>query len=186
MRTKHLHSASTGSVTRYVGLDYADSVVQVCVLDRTGRVLSNRPVCNDAAELDRRVRRFGGSVRAALEACSGAAHLADELTQRFGWSVMLAHPGYVRRMKQNPDKTDHADAYVLADLVRLGYVPRVWLAPAAVRDLRHLVRYRVTQVRPVAVQSQQWQPSGRRGLDQGGQSDAAGDADRGGSTVDAF
>jgi transposase len=31
---------------------------------------------------------------------------------------------------------------VLADLVRVGYLPKVWLAPAAVRQLRTLVRYR--------------------------------------------
>lgn len=43
---------------------------------------------------------------------------------------------------QNPDKTDLSDAHLLADLVRVGYLPRVWLAPPAIRDLRTLVRYR--------------------------------------------
>ncbi len=28
----------------------------------------------------------------------------------------LAHPGYVPRMKQNPDKSDFTDAQMLADL----------------------------------------------------------------------
>lgn len=45
-------------------------------------------------------------------------------------------------MKQNPDKTDHGDARLLADLVRVGYLPRVWLAPEETRELRRLVRYR--------------------------------------------
>ena len=45
-------------------------------------------------------------------------------------------------MKQNPDKTDFTDARMLADLTRVGYLPRVWLAPQAVRELRRLVRYR--------------------------------------------
>ncbi len=31
---------------------------------------------------------------------------------------------------------------MLADLVRVGYLPRVWLAPEDVRQLRTLVRYR--------------------------------------------
>jgi transposase len=47
-----------------------------------------------------------------------------------------------RRGQRVPDKTDKQDALVLADLVRVGYVPQVWLAPAALRDLRSLVRYR--------------------------------------------
>jgi transposase len=45
-------------------------------------------------------------------------------------------------MKQNPDKTDFADARLLADLLRVGYLPKVWLAPEALRRLRRLVRFR--------------------------------------------
>jgi transposase len=78
----------------------------------------------------------------AIEACTGTADLADELLQHAGWSVDLAHPGYVARMKRNPDKTDFTDARMLADLVRVGYLPRVWLAPSGIRELRRLVRYR--------------------------------------------
>ena len=79
---------------------------------------------------------------AAIESCSGAADLADELVNDRGWSVDMAHPGYVRRMKQNPDKSDYTDARMLADLVRVGYLPKEWLAPQEVRALRRLVRYR--------------------------------------------
>src|SRR5438552_15869459 len=46
-------------------------------------------------------------------------------------------------MKQNPDKTDCQDAQLLADLERVGYLPRVWLAPRYIRELRHVVRYRL-------------------------------------------
>jgi transposase len=85
-------------------------------------------------------------VQAALEACCGAADLADELVERAGWSVSLAHPGFVARMKQNPDKTDYSDARLLGDLTRVGYLPKVWLAPAELRELRRLVRYRQQKV----------------------------------------
>jgi transposase len=74
----------------------------------------------------------------------GAADLADELIAQAQWSVNLAHPGYVARIKQSPDKTDYSDARLLADLQRVGYLPRVWLAPEEVRELRRLVRYRQT------------------------------------------
>jgi len=88
------------------------------------------------------VARVGAEVRAAIEACGGAADLAEELVTRAGWHVDLAHPGYVARMKGNPDKTDYSDAKMLADLERVGYLPKVWHAPAEVRELRRLVRYR--------------------------------------------
>jgi transposase len=130
------------SVTVYVGLDYHASGIQVCVLDGCGQVLWNRPCGNDAAAIADRVARFGDRVFAAIEACTGAAALADELALVPGWSIDLAHPGYVARLKQSPDKTDLQDAQLLADLERVGYLPKVWLAPPAVRELRRLVRYR--------------------------------------------
>jgi transposase len=129
-------------VTIYVGLDYHKASIQVCVMDTTGQILANRPCTNQAEALVKLVAPFGHDVRAAIEACTGAANLADELATRHGWIINLAHPGYVARMKQTPDKTDWADARVIADLVRVGYLPKVWLAPEDVRQLRTLTRYR--------------------------------------------
>jgi transposase len=126
----------------FVGVDYASAFVQVCVLDKHGRVLGNRRLENTWQVLSEYVSAHGCRVRAAIEACNGAADLADELLQHGGWSIDLAHPGYVERMKRNPDKTDFTDARMLADLVRVGYLPRVWLAPQNIRELRRLVRYR--------------------------------------------
>ena len=130
------------SVACFVGLDYSDDGVQVCLLDRQGNQVANRLCANDWQEIVAFASRHGEVVEAAIESCTGAANLAEELATRAGWSIHLAHPGYVERMKQSPDKTDFQDARLLADLVRVGYLPRVWLAPAAVRDLRQLVRYR--------------------------------------------
>lgn len=133
------------SIPVFVGLDYHDSVVQVCVMDGDGGMLGNRGCRNDRAEIVGYVERFGVVVRAGIEACTGSADLAEELVQH-GWSVDLAHPGYVARMKQNPDKTDYGDARMLADLERVGYLPRVWLAPEETRELRRLIRYRQSLV----------------------------------------
>lgn len=125
----------------FVGLDYHQDFVQVCVLDADGKILRNSKVENQWRKIAAAVPA-GVPVQAALEACCGAADLADELVEQAGWSVSLAHPGYVARIKQNPDKTDYSDARLLADLTRVGYLPKVWLAPAELRELRRLVRYR--------------------------------------------
>ncbi len=134
------------SVPVYVGLDYHQKSIQVCVLDAQGKLLTNRSVANDVEGLVRVIQTVGQPVAVALESCCGAADLADKLIQRTGWSVSLSHPGFVRRMKQNPDKTDFSDARLLADLVRAGYLPKVWLAPEETRQLRRLVRFRQQQV----------------------------------------
>jgi transposase len=130
------------SVPVFVGLDYHQSGVQVCVMNRSGEVLANCKRPDQWQEVARAVAPHGECVQAAIEACSGAADLADQLVQKAGWSVDLAHPGYVARIKQSPDKSDYSDAQLLADLERVGYLPRVWHAPQRIRELRRLVRYR--------------------------------------------
>jgi transposase len=126
----------------FVGLDYHQQSVQVCVMNAAGDVLVNRKCANDWHAVVAALPASAEPVQAAIEACGGAADLADELVEQARWSVDLAHPGYVHRIKQSPDKTDYSDARLLADLERVGYLPRVWHAPQRIRELRRLVRYR--------------------------------------------
>ncbi|MCG3126860.1 MAG: hypothetical protein CHACPFDD_01715 [Phycisphaerae bacterium] len=72
MRDSKMEVASREVV--HVGLDYSTAFVQVCVLDSAGRVLANARCANSWRALDALVRR---------------------------WSLDLAHPGYVQRMKQS-------------------------------------------------------------------------------------
>src|SRR5207249_815916 len=81
-----------------------------------GRVPANAAGENDWRAIRDTVARFGADPRVAVEACSGAADLAEELVTKAGWHVDLAHPGYVARMRGNPDETDYSDARMLADL----------------------------------------------------------------------
>lgn len=125
----------------YVGLDYHQASVQVCIMDRRGHILANRKCRNDVHQINTAVQQHGATIYAAIEASPGAANLTEQLIQS-GWSVDLAHPGYVARLKQSPDKHDWGDARLLADLERIGYLPKVWLAPEPIRELRRLIRYR--------------------------------------------
>jgi transposase len=66
----------------FVGLDYHSESVQVCVLAQNGKMLVNRSCRNDWRAVTSCVREKLGSqvqVQAAIEACCGAADLADEL-----------------------------------------------------------------------------------------------------------
>ena len=130
----------------FVGLDYHSKSVQVCVVDGGGVVLANRKCGNSVLEITQIVEVLGKPIRVALEVCCGAADLASRLTDGPKWNVSLAHPGYVARMKHNPDKTDYADARMLAELCRAGFIPEVWLAPEEIRELRIMVRYRFDQL----------------------------------------
>ena len=135
------------SVPVTVGLDYSEKAIRVCVVDGQGQQLFNRDVENSAEAVISAAGRYGTVRGAAIEACSGAADLAEELVNRSGWIVHMAHPGFVKRMKQNPDKSDFTDAHLLGDLERVGYLPQVWIAPKQLRDLRTLVRDRQSLAR---------------------------------------
>jgi transposase len=138
--------STVASVPCFVGLDYHQDAVQVCVLDDQGRQLINRSCANDWQAIVRMANSAGRVQRAAIEACGGSADLAEQLATRAGWRVELAHPGYVERMKRSPDKSDYSDGRMLADLIRVGYLPAVWLAPPHVREMRTLVQHRQSLV----------------------------------------
>jgi transposase len=135
------------SLPVFVGIDYHQDSVQVCVLDPDGKKLANRCVGNDAKAVAQVATRHGRPARVAIEACCGAADMAEELATQESLPVELAHPGYVARLKRSPDKTDLSDAHLLADLARVNYLPTVWLAPESTRQLRRLVRHRTQLVR---------------------------------------
>ena len=130
------------SVRVFAGLDYHTKSVQVCVMDSDGKRLMNKSCPNDAQAIREQIEQHGKRCLVALEACNGAANLAEELKAFPEWTVNLAHPFYVSRMKKSLDKTDKQDAEVLADLQRVGYLPKVWLAPDWLRDWRWVVRHR--------------------------------------------
>jgi transposase len=136
------------SVAVYVGLDYHSESIQVCVMDENGQTLRNRRMANEVGDVVECVRNAGGRdevliVRGvAIEACCGAADFATALEAATEWTVKLAHAGAVRRLKADRDKTDRGDAWHLANLLRGGYLPVVWLADDVTRQLRRLVRHR--------------------------------------------
>lgn len=125
----------------YVGIDYASAFVQVCAVDEQAQVVLNRR-CENSVEAIERALSQHTVVAVAIEACCGAANLADEIGSKLGWLVRLTNPTLCKKMKNSPDKSDYTDARVLAELLLVGWLPMVWLAPAQLRDVRSLVRHR--------------------------------------------
>ena len=123
----------------FVGLDYHLNSVQVCVLDADGKPLVNASRANNVEQVASMIPA-DVVVQAAIEACCGAAAFAEQLIAQTGWSVHLAHAGYVSRMKQSPDKSDFSDARLLANLVRVGCLPKAWLAPLKTADQRFQIQ----------------------------------------------
>ena len=68
----------------FVGLDYHQKMVQVCVMDQNRKILLNQAVENDPEAVLRVVAPHGSKVYAAIEACTGANDFAAERSSARG------------------------------------------------------------------------------------------------------
>jgi transposase len=83
----------------------------------------------------------------AIEATTGWKWIANELLGR-GVEVVLVDPGEAaaRKGKKRHAKTDRLDARFLLQLLAAGMLPRAWMPPAEIQELRALTRTRKARV----------------------------------------
>ena len=121
---------------RFIGLDVHKRIVQACLLGGGGEVLGERRF-----ELSReRLVTFaetslGGEDQVVLEATTNTWAIVEVLTPYVG-RVVVSNPLTTKAIAQSKVKTDKVDAQVLAQLLRLDYLPKVWQPDPATRELR--------------------------------------------------
>jgi transposase len=130
--------------TRWVGIDLHRRRSFLAAIDEQGEVSLRRRIANDRDAL---LELLGGpeGTHVALEATYGWEWLAD-LLEDAGFDLHLAHPLRTRAIAAARVKTDAVDATTLAQLLRAGLLPEAYIAPRELRDVRELLRHRVTLV----------------------------------------
>jgi len=129
----------------YIGMDVHKEFCQACVIDERGRALSNERFPSTHESLD----VFLAGIKDAkfvLESTGIWEYIYEGIEDR-GFEVVLAHPLKVRAIAEARVKTDKVDAETLAQLLRADLIPRSWVPPKDMRDLRQLVRQRAYLVR---------------------------------------
>lgn len=130
----------------FAGIDWASRAHTLCVIDGAGRVVLRLDIGHSQEGIERLIRQlksFAG-VRIAIERPSGV--LVDALIEA-GLTLVPIHPNVLKASRpryRGAGKTDPADAYMLADLLRTdGHRFRI-LDPQTdeIRALRALVRTR--------------------------------------------
>jgi len=124
-----------------VGMDLHRRRSVLVRMTMDGRKLGTARIENGPAALRRELAKAGRNPLVVLEATYGWYWAADVLEQS-GAEVHLAHPLGVKAFSYRRVKNDERDAADLADLLRMGRLPEAWIAPAQVRALREVVRYR--------------------------------------------
>jgi|SRR5688572_1817274 len=134
------------SCSYFAGIDWASRAHAVCVIDAAGRVVLRLDIAHSQEGIDRLVRQlksFAG-MSIAIERPSGV--LVDALIEA-GLTVVPIHPNILKASRpryRGAGKTDPADAYMLADLLRTDGHRFRPLDPQTdeIRALRALVRTR--------------------------------------------
>jgi transposase len=109
-------------MTHYVGLDVSQKLTTICVVDDTGRRLWRGQCTSDPEQIDRAVRRHGGTeARIGIETGPMTPWLVHELRGR-GLDVTCLDARHVRAaLKIQINKTDQNDAEGLAQIMRTGW-----------------------------------------------------------------
>lgn len=123
---------------RFLGIDLAKKDSQLSVLDDAGvEVLSLRfPTTRDNILALAEELRPTDTV--ALEVTTNAMAIARLLKNNSEADVIVSNPIKTRVIAEAKVKTDKIDARVLAELARVGYLPKVWLPDDHTEALRHL------------------------------------------------
>ena len=130
---------------QYVGIDLHRRRSVIVRMTPTGEVIETVRIENDPVALGLEIAKAGPNPEVVLEATYGWYWAAD-LLEASGARVHLAHPLGLKKFTIDRVKNDRKDAADLADLLRMGRLPRSWVAPPGVRELRELVRYRAKLV----------------------------------------
>src|ERR1700746_1315554 len=128
-----------------VGIDLHRRRSVIVRMTEDGRKLETVRITNSPAALRVVLARAGEHPRVVIEATYGW-HRAADVLEEGGAEVHLAPPLGVKAFSYRRVKNDERDAADLADLLRMGRLPEAWIAPAEIRELRELTRYRIKLV----------------------------------------
>lgn len=125
----------------YIGLDVHKKSVSFCTKTKDGTIVARGTVEATRAALS----GWAGAIErpwiGALEATLFAGWIHDHL-RPLARELQVAHPAMLKAIACGKKKNDRLDASKICDLLRCDLLPRCYLAPAALRDLRRVLRYR--------------------------------------------
>lgn len=126
--------------TMYCGIDLHRSFSTVCIVNQAGDVIEERKLMHRGGDLQ---AYFANKERlkCVFEPMDGWGWFSDYL-EGCGHEIHLANPYKVKLIAESRAKTDKVDARILAQLLRLGFLPESYAASREIRDRRSFLRYR--------------------------------------------
>ncbi len=126
---------------RYIGVDIHKHYSVIGGVDREGEeVMEMRRVEHEDLE-EWLKKHLLSSDRVVIESTTNAWHVYD-LLEPLVAEVQVANPIEVKQIANARVKTDKKDTLILARLLAANLIPRVWVPPQEVRELRQLISHR--------------------------------------------
>jgi len=134
------------NVPHYIGFDIHKKSVQYCVKTADGAIVREGRLSAERAVLVQWALTLTEPWQGAMEATLFSGWVYDTL-KPYAAQLNMAHPLMMKAIGASKKKSDRIDARKIADMVRCNWLPVCYVAPAEMRELRRLLRYRNLVVR---------------------------------------
>ncbi|HPI02958.1 MAG TPA: IS110 family transposase [Candidatus Goldiibacteriota bacterium] len=129
----------------YVGVDLHKEQSWFYVSDHEGKRLISKSITNSNEELKRIFDSIPKPFKLGVEATRNWYFFID-LAEQYAEEVKLANSFELKAFAKRNKKTDKIDAKLICDVLRMGYLPAVHIPPKPIREIRELIRYRISLV----------------------------------------
>jgi transposase len=135
-----------GKSNIYVGIDLHKRKFDFVMMELSGQVVKEGGRSTEAGSVQEFASGLTPRHQVVLEPLENSYWFMDQL-RHYAGSVHLANSGKVRLIAESRLKNDRIDAHVLADLLRVGYLPEVYIPDNRIQQWRCLVHHRIGLVR---------------------------------------
>lgn len=146
INTNHEPFRKGGIAMNYVGADLHKEQTWFYVMDHAGNKVSSKSIPNSPEVLQHYFATIPAPFTLAVEATYNWYFFVN-IAERFAHKVYLANSYELKAFAKQHKKTDTIDAKLIADVLRKGFLPTVFIPPRAIRELKELLRYRINIVR---------------------------------------
>ena len=126
----------------YTGIDLHKATSYLTTVDESGSILKQQNIRNYPLNFQNYFSSMSGNHKVTVETTGSWYWLAD-LFQTLNINLILAHAKFVKAIAYAKVKTDKVDSHILAQLLRMDFIPRAHQINPAKRELRDLMRTRL-------------------------------------------
>lgn len=130
----------------YVGADLHKEQTWFYVMNHMGTKISSKSIPNSPNLLYSYFATIPTPFTLAVESTYNWYFFID-IAEQFADKVLLANSYGLKAFAKQHKKTDKIDAKLIADVLRKGFLPSVFIPDPSIRNLKELLRYRVNLVR---------------------------------------